>query len=381
MKSLRQLLIWYGILLKRLLKKPGFLVILALIPILSFAITSVSDEKGGFLHIAIAVEDPDDAYAQTMAANLCKESELVVYTQYPSPEAARDAVADGTVDTAWILQADLAQKIRAIAAGEEAKLAHVIVGEETTFVRTAREHLFGTLYADVSYELYLRYVDELDLPADLTTEEALRANYEVFSKDRQIIQFSYLDADVAAEKNTDYLTSPLRGLLVIVMLLCGMAGTMFFLFNEKETTFACLRPGKRVFVFFANNLAAVSLAAVFVTPALILSGNYLNFFHETLLMILYVLMTTGFCTLLGALCRNLAAFALCIPVVLVLSVALSPVFFNMKSFAWLQKLMPPYHYLYGVTDPSRIPAMCVYIAVSFVAAGLIYWFAHRNGEA
>ncbi|MBE6954257.1 MAG: ABC transporter permease [Ruminococcaceae bacterium] len=380
MKQIRQICTWYRILLKRLLKKPSFLVILALIPLLALAMTSISDEKGGFLHIAVAAEDPTDSYAQTVIDRICAESELVAYEICATPEEARAAVSNGSADTAWILEEDLAEKIETVAGGKMIKLAHVVVGEDTTFVRTARERLFGALYADISYELYLRYVDELTLPEELLTEEALRSNYEIFSKDRQIVEFTYLDAEVAAAKNTNYLTSPLRGLLAVLMLMCGLAGTMYFLTNEREKTFACLPPFKRVCVFFANNLAAVSLAAVFVTVALVFSDNYTSFGQETLLMALYVLMATGFCTFIGALCRHLNGLALCLPVVLVLAVALSPVFFNIKAFESLQALLPPYHYLYGVADLSRVPAMALYIAVSFVGAGSFYWLAHRNGE-
>lgn len=379
MKLIRQICIWYRILLKRLLKRPSFLVILALIPLLALAMSEISGEKGGFLHIAVAAEEPEDPYAQSVTERICADSELISYTVYETPEAARAAVVSGNADTAWILSSDLAERVASVAAGERSKLVHVIVGEDSTFTRTAREHLFGALYADISYSTYLQYVDELSLPAELLTAEALRTNYEIFSKDRQIIVFDYLNTDAEA-KNTDYLTSPLRGLLVVIMLMCGMAGTMYFLTNERDKTFACLPPFKRVCVFFANNLAAVSLAAVFVTPALILSGNYTEFGRETLLMILYVLMATGFCTLLGAVCRRLGILALCLPVVLVMSVAMSPVFVNIKMLAPLQRLLPTNHYLYAVTDPTRISGMILYVVVSFAAAGLLYWAAHRNGE-
>lgn len=380
MKQIRQIAIWYRILLKRLLKKPSFLVILALIPLLALAMTGISDDKGGFLHIAVAAEEPDDAYAQAVIDRICSESELIAYTVCATPAEARAAVENGSADTAWILTENLEAKTAKVAAGQKAKLVHVIVGEDTTFVRTSRERLFGALYADISYDLYLNYVDELELPDELLTEEALRSNYEIFSQDRQIVEFAYLDAEAIAEKNTNYLTSPLRGLLVVLMLMCGLAGTMYFLTNEREKTFACLPPFKRVCVFFANNLAAVSLAAVFVTAALVFSDNYTTVGRETLLMVLYVLMVTGFCTLLGALCRRLNGLALCLPVVLVLAVALSPVFFNVNAFDALQMLLPPYHYLYGVTDATRLPGMCIYIAVTFLAAGSFYWWAHRNGE-
>jgi hypothetical protein len=91
-------------------------------------------------------------------------------------------------------------------------------------------------------------------------------------------------------------------------------------------------------------------------------------------------MATGFCTLLGAVCRRLGLLALCLPVVLVMSVALSPVFVNFKMLAPLQRLLPTNHYLYAVTDSTRISGMILYVLVSFVAAGLLYWAAHRNGE-
>ncbi len=363
-------LTWYGILHKRLFKKPGFTVILCAILLLTGLMAVASREKAGFLHVAVATQQADAAAERTIA-RLQDGNRLVQVTVCATPQEAIDMVQSSEADTAWVFEANLEERIARVADGKQETLVQVYATEDGTFVRASREMMYGALFPDLSYEVYERFVRE-ELPDGATIpDDVLRTTYARYDYEDGVIEFSYLDLTNGAYAQENYLISPLRGLLMVLALFCGLAATMYYKNDEKKQVFSLLTVEKRLWVFFGNNLAAVSVAAVFVTAALLLSGLYTDPLHETVMMVLFVLMATGFCTLLGSLCPSNAVLGALLPAMLIASLALCPVFFNVRS-VWAQFLLPGYYYLYGVNDLRLAWQALVYCAAVYPLTYLLY---------
>lgn len=376
---MKRVLIWYGLLHKRLLKKIGFLLILLLIPTLTMMTVLTAKEDSGLVHIALSAKEPTDPFAAQVLRELSADSSILRYTQCDTAEEATALVESGKADVAWVLQEDLDGRMDRVAKGEKIPLAEVIYTEDNMFVKASRERLFGGLFSHLSYRIYEAYVLSLDLPAEAITPDTLQETYALFADDGEMVEFQTVDAKVLDFSGEHYLTSPLRGLLMTVMLLCGLAATLYFRADEQKRVFSNLPTSRRIWVFFGNNAAALSIAGVFVTVALILSGQVASVGGEILLMGLFVLMTTGFCTLLGTVIRSLRTLSLTLPVLLVLTLAFCPIFVNVTVAPWLQAFLPPYLYLRGGDGEGWI-MMLVYILVSWSAAYGLYRLRYRHGE-
>ena len=376
---MKRVLIWYSMLHKRLLKKVGFLLILLLIPMLTILTVLTAKEDSGLLHIALAAKDPTDPFAAQIIGELSTDSSILRYTRCDTEEQATALVESGKADAAWVLQEDLNGRMDRVAKGEEIPLAEVIYTEDNMFVKASRERLFGGLFSHLSYRIYEAYVLDLGLPVEAITPDKLQKTYELFVDDREMVEFQTVDAKVLDFSGEHYLTSPLRGLLMTVMLLCGLAATLYFRADEQKRVFSNLPPSRRIWVFFGNNMAALSIAGVFVMVALILSGQVVSVGWEILLMVLFVLMTTGFCTLLGTAIRSPRTLSLTLPVLLVLTLAFCPIFVNITVAPWLQAFLPPYLYLRGGGGEGWV-MMLVYILVGWSAAYGLYRIRYRHGE-
>ncbi len=363
-------LTWYYILHKRLLKKPGFAVILCAILLLTGLMTAASRQQAGFLHIAVAAQETD-AVARRAITRLQDGNRLVQVTACATPQEAIGLVESAKADTAWVFESDLAERIARVADGEQETLVQVYAAEDSTFVRSSREMLYGALFSDLAYEVYARFVrEELPGGADISAD-ILRSTYARYDYEDSVIEFSYLDLTNSACAQTGYLISPLRGLLAMLALFCGLASTMYYKNDEKKQVFSPLSVGKRLLVMLANNLAALSVAAVFVTAALLIGGLYTDPLHESVMMVLFVLMAAGFCTLLGTLCPSNAVLGALLPAVLVASIALCPVFFNVRA-VYAQLLLPGYYYLYGINDLRFAWQAMGYCAMVYPLAYLLY---------
>lgn len=379
---LKRMLIWYLLLNKRLFKKAGFLVILSLIPILAFLMASaVEKEDSGFMTVALYFGENDaEMISELEAAFDNDNSELFYYKVCETEKEAIALAARAEADAAWVFADDLSAEIDSYSRGNPTVLVKVYEAEENSILMLSREKIFASLYPHISYRMYDSYIDE-EIVTDIEiTEEMRRDAYNIFNEDKKLIDFRFLDADPKQADTPGFLISPLSGMFAILMLLCGLASTMYFINDEQKGTFNWLLPKKRAAVLWTSNFCAVTVAGIFSTVALILSGNYTNFGTETLMMLLYILAASSFCTLVGSLIPSQRAFGIILPIVLVACLVFCPIFFELKGFGAIQALLPPYYYLSGRFDMIYALYSLIYIALSTLAAYGIYVFRHRQGD-
>ena len=355
---------WYLMLNKRLLKKAGFLVILFLIPIFALVFQLCSkDDTGGFLRIALAVEDADDKLAVTLMNQVKTEGKVFQFSIYDSPEQAKQAVEAAKADVAWVFVENMQEQFQKIGAGKKQTLVKIYESEENTFLKLAREKLFATLYPHMAYYMYEDYIKNEMLPDENVSDELLREEYEVISDQDDFIEYEFLDSDQKDVNDVKYITSTFRGLLTSFMLLSGMAATMYFLQDDEKGVYSWMPKSKRIFVSWGNNVAALSLAAVSASVALLASGNYTDFGREIIAMILYIFVGASFCSILGTMCRTVKGMSIALPVVLALSIVCCPVFFNTRMP--LRQVLPPYFYLYAISNVKNLLWMVIYCVIAY----------------
>lgn len=377
MKRRSRVWFWCYALHLRLFKKISFLIILCLIPILTLLVSLGTGDETAFVRVALAAEDPTDAKAAMLLEQMDRESQVAQFTRYTDAEEAREQALFGSQDTAWILLSDTEERIARIAKGEDIPLVRVYVREERAMLRLSREILFSSLFSETAYAIYADYVAALPLEQQPTAEQ-LHAAFHSYDTESDLITFVYTDGTTVSN-DAHYLTSPLRGLLAAIVLLCGLAATLYFRIDEQYHRFSWLRTPYRFGVFALNNQAALSIAAVFATLALWLGGVYTDFVSETVSMLLFVLTANVCCLFVGSLCHTPGKLSMILPVLLVLSVVLCPVFFEIPGLTPIQMLLPSYAYLYAVDDLSWCGVMLLYLLIGGVLSFAIYQRNNRYG--
>ncbi len=359
-----RILTWYLMLNKRLLKKTGFMFILFMIPVFALVFHLCSKEDGGsFMRIALAVENTEDKLAVEIMEKLYDDTAVFQFTVCDSEHEAKRKVEASQADAAWVLVDHMESALKNIGQGKHGTLIKIFESEESTFLKITREKIFSTLYPYVAYYIYEDYVTNDFLPQENISEEELKAVYNVVGEQEGFIEFEYLNAKNKNIEDFNFLTSTIRGLLVTIMLLAGIASTMYYLRDEERGVYSWLAPKKRIFVSWGNNLTAMSLAGIFVTLALVLGGNYTSFWRETISMILFILMATAFCSVLGSICRSIRVLCIILPTLLVACIVFCPVFFN--THLLFQQILPPYFYLFSIHSMEYMKWMIVYCIVAY----------------
>lgn len=350
MKNSRRMLLYCVFLGKRFLKKPVFLILLCTIPLLALGLRIVSAEDSGMVHILLAVEDTEDQAVQEMVQKLLEADSVIRYTLAKDGEEAEKLVKSGQADAAWIFRSGFQEKAEKLIRNGKSKREDspvlVIEQEENVLMHLSRIRLFGAIYPSLSFSLFQDFVQaDLGLGENLTEEE-LRGFYEENRIERQFFQRAWTDSGEAPQpEKGSYMTAPLRGMLILVILLCGLAADMFFLQDEEQGVLDSVPMKVRDRLLYMYQLAAMIPAAAAVLPALFLAGDFMAPGRELLLMLLYLPACMVFCKLIKRLCVTAKLLGTCIPLLMLAMFALTPVFFSIGILRSVQYLLPPFYYL------------------------------------
>lgn len=360
---MKRILKWFLMLSKRLYKKPSFVVLLVLIPLCVFAFRFAAGQDRGFVHIVLAQNENNDTVSSEVISDLLSENSLVHFTLADSPSSAVDEVKNGLADEAWIFPADTKGKISDFVGGDNDYVVSVVTKEQSISLRLAREKLAGSLYKYCAKAYYIDYIRaNLSALGDLSDQELI-TYFENVRVDEDLFVFGN-PADLSgADGDTNYLTSPIRGLLAILAVLCGMAATMYYMQDEAAGTFAHVKQRQRGLTAFGCIVTAVMNVSAVLLLSLCLSSLVGNIAKEILALLLYTFCCASFCLLLSRIFTSLRTYSAIIPLLTVVLIGICPVFFDFRDLSALQMLFPPTYYVNSVYDSRYLVYMFVYTVV------------------
>ncbi|SHO48595.1 ABC transporter permease [Anaerocolumna xylanovorans] len=369
MGRMRRLLVWYYLLSKRLMKKYSFFLLLCAVPILVLAMKTVSRQESGMLTILLCQEDKEDKLSSKIVSDLVENRGVLRYILGSSIEEAYEIVREGKADAAWIFKEQMQDRLDTYTADNlsEEPLISIVEREDNVPLQLSREKLYGALYSYISYSLYQNFIRNDLMKGIEITEEELERDYRATDVEGSLFRFAFVNPTESTEEaeELNYLTAPLRGMLALIVILCGIASTMYYLQDEEMGIISWLPAAKRQLFIYGYQVTAMLYAGTAVLLALYFSGIFMTWKKELLLMGGYILMSAGFCNLLRRLCRTLKRMGACIPFLMMGMFVLCPVFFAIRGFRLIQYLLPPFYYLSGVHNAAFFYGMIFYCAAAY----------------
>lgn len=367
MKSLGKRIVWLILLNKRLLKKPIFLILLCCIPLATAAVNFMAKQESGFFTIVLCSEDPNDPTAQAVMETLTEHDDAVRFHITESEVEAIQFVEAGQADAAWVFPVDLQGKIEAYIGEKNVKdgVITVIEKEDNVALKLSREILFARLYPTVSYCLYSEFIRKEFLPDGQFTDEELRENYEQIDVDGNLFEFRFQDGTKPSEDMT-YLMSSVRGILALLIVLCGLAMGMYFIQDERAGLFIRMPLHKSVFWGWLYRMPVLLDVGIVTLISLLFVGVFTDWLTEIVTMFLFLWMVAGFSDTVKRVCGSITVMGAVIPVLMLIMLVFSPVFASVTVCRPVQFLLPTYYYLNAIHNKSFLVWMAVYIAVVFL---------------
>lgn len=369
MSRIRKLLVWLAMLSKRLYKKPTFLALIVLIPVLVIGYVSISGGDSGVITVGLAYEE-EDPITDRIIAELDSGSQLLAFQLCEDPQEAEDLVRSGKLDAAWIFPGDMAEKIDKFARTPTASNSFLTVleREDSVALMLARERLSGSVYPYVAQRIYVHFLRDLAPELSHLSDEALMEYY--YATDLSINLFDFVGAETKQEK-TNYLLSPVRGLLGTLILLCSLATAMYYIRDEENGTFAWVSKRWQLLPELGCQLTSCVHIAAVCLICLAICGLSEDLWTELLVLVMYSLCCSAFSMALRQICGSLRSLGTILPIIIVLTFAICPVFFDLGVLRRLQFLLPPTYYINAVYNSRYLLYMAGYTAAAAAAAMLI----------
>lgn len=384
MNKINKGLVRFFMFAKRLLVTPSFIALLCIIPIIiPIAKTAITSDKS-LARIVLCAEDDSPATAEIINSLTKKEDGTIVFTTADSSAEAIEEVENNKADGAWIFYSGFEEKLTDYVQKDNPliknypSLVRVVEREETIPLKLSHEMLYGALYRYISFELCKDFIySEIDRE-QAVPESAIEDKYFGAERLDDIIEVEVLNKKIE-ESGASMMTTPIRGLLSVVCVLCTTAAAMYFLKDEKEGRYDRLAPHKHIYPAFALTLAASLLSCFAVFIALHFSGLTTGFISELAAILMFAAAETGFCLVLCMLFNSAGKLGAMIPGLVAAMLVLSPVFFNLRELKVLGMMFPTYYYLNGIYDSSYLVSLALYtVTVYALAFVLAYLFKSKR---
>ena len=368
---------------KRLLKKISFLIILCCIPLLVLGVNLMAKQESGILRVVLCQEDADDLSEEIVADILQMESALS-FVEAETVEEAIRLVQSDKADAAWIFPEDFTEVMETYFQQGiwDDPLIRIVEKEDNVMLHLSREVLFSRLYSSINYMVYEDFVRTKVLDGiEVVSEEELWESYQKTNMEENMFEFSYLDGETA-DMGTSYMLYPVRGLLALVIVLCGLALGLYFMQDEQNGIFIWMPLNRSVLGSWLYQMPGLVDVGVVVLAALFLSGVTVSFLTEILLMFVYLWMVAGFSDLVRRLCCKLVRRGAMIPLLMLVMLAVTPIFMGAPNMKWIQLLLPPYYYINALHNNAYRVGMLVYVVVIFaVNFWVLKWQARKRPGA
>lgn len=372
---------WLLMMNKRLYKKITFLLILLLIPVMVLGYGIAAKEESGVLTIALAQEG-SDPMAQAVMADLMEDNSLIRFVSCETPDEAKKLISDTKADAAWIFAADMTDRVCKFVQNPARRNAFVWVIEQdaTIPLRLAREKLSGTVFGHCSPTFYLEYIRANVPELDGLSDGELLEFYNNFAEDAKLFEFAYLEGEGGVEdiRQANYLLTPVRGLLAVIMVLSGLAAAMYWIQDDRAGTFSLVPQRSKAAVEFGCQMIAVLNIATVALIALILAGLTAELGRELVILIMYAVSVSLFCMTVRRLCQSLAIVGTALPLLIVVMLVVCPVFFDLGALRAVQYLFPPTYYINAVVSDRFLLLMGVYSLILLGAYVLTGKLLHRR---
>lgn len=377
--SIKKFFLWYLMLTKRLFHKFSFIVLLCLIPVMVFATNGAMSEKSGVLKIMLCSES-ENSGAEDIIESLLDGESIILFQKSDSVEEALNEVQQHRADAVWCFADDFDEKAEKLA-GHKSKepLIRVYEREDTVPLQLSKEKLYGAIYDTLSYNIYKNFVYTQLVDVHRMSEAEVKSYYDEMNRRGDIVELESVKTD--KPESTNYLTAPLRGMLSLLILLCGLAAAMYYLKDKSAGKFDWMPEEKRIIPAFAQCLSAVIPASVAVLAALCFANISVGIIHELTAMAFFVVSSAGFCLLLCTVFRSSGKLGAAVPGLLIAAMVSSPVFFSLNSLKPLSIMIPTYYYLNSVYNTEYYLYSAVYILCVYgITLVLNYLLKRREGK-
>lgn len=354
---MKKIVLWFFLLLKRQLKNIVLVIFLIGLPLSAFIISHIPKAlESGTPRIGIVLQDADPISVST-ANKLFSDSSVMEFYASTSVDELYNSIENGDTDCGYVFSKGLTTKLDS----KSFKGCITLIKSSSDFISSiSNEVVFSALFYGYGKNIASNFIQDNPLFSSVKTSAlkmyAEKYDYYVNGAATFHIDFDTLtnngDIDTLTAIEVEKSSFPIRGVLAILIFIAGLFGCVQWLKDSENGVFA---PMSYSFQHISRILYIMIPTILFATSALItiyLAGVQVSLGVEFKSMSLYILLIMAFGLLLSYIIRKSTLLISLLPVFIIGSLVLCPIFINISTFLpvanILNKLFLPYYYLFWV---------------------------------
>lgn len=341
---------YYGLLFcKRQLKKPSYVFILCLFPIITIFFKQDASHSSGTIKVALYLEEASD-FSQTLVDKLVTKNSLVSFYVASSLDVLYDDVITKKAECGYVIPGDL---LESLDQNKRNNLVTLVCSPSSTMNFVTNEVVYAELFEEYSLHLLLSYFETnnpLTNYQTTQTKEQLEEAYRFHMNNKSTFGFDFENGYDSFETNkTSLILASIPGLISIIILLAGFCGSLQYYEDKKNNVFQNIPYTYINIIRFLSIASPVFMATIIGYICLLISNRRYFSIQQLSYLLLYSFIVIAFVILLTILIKQKNMFASFIPIILIGCLLFTPIFIDFTQFVTflkpLQYLFVPYYYL------------------------------------
>lgn len=367
--NVKKAFLWFYMLSKRLILRWSFAFLLVSIPLLIIVVNTAVKQESGILTIHLCA-DKNNAGANEVIENILICKTTILFKKSCNLDSSLKALENQKADAVWYFKDELNKKTDDYVKGKTKKpFVQIFEREDTLPLKLSREKLFGGVFSKLSYSLYKDFVYSEFVTPDVANEDVIKSYIGKRGEANNVVIMETLGGKLI-DAGDSYLIAPMRGLLALLIMLCGFASALVFIDDRNKGRFDWITAKTQIIPAFAQCFSGVIMASAVVLISLFCTDIFTGILNEAVSLLLFSVASALFCLNLCMLFKSAVKFAAAIPAFVILMLTLSPVFFNINVLNAVKLFLPTHYYLHMIYDTSYTVKIIAYILLASLTAFL-----------
>lgn len=333
----------FGIMLKRTVKQPIYIIMLIAVLCLSIFYAFIpSEKKSMYITAAVLCEDKSPE-AGLFMEELIGSNSVFTFYEVESLEELKQDVISGKANSGFVIPKDYIYE--SILSGYDRLITeYVTAGSFLPMV--AFEEIYVKLFEFTSYELLKQQLLTQDIAIE-DNEQIIRITFDNYNIEERLFSIDKEYGEYGDLSKDSKLELPIRKIAGLFIYIAAILGTAAYITDRENNIYLLMSRKEKIALRFIHIMASVLPLAVITYPVMLILKE-MSPLMSAIHIIVYVLAVSCVSLLLGLIFKNSSSFYKFLPILLVLTMVFGGVFFDVGKYnvfmEYLSRLCPPYYF-------------------------------------
>lgn len=377
---MKRTITFFSLYSKRLFKKPAFVIILLLMPVLTIILSKIIDESDDTLRVGLVQLDDNPVIAEVIKELTSAEKIAQFYVAESEAELKEEILRDET-ECGFVFKEGAYESMLT---EKNDPVITMYDSSKSTVTDYMKETVFASIFERLSRDRLVTYIDGKDYmkPVDKESrDEYMTERYNAYIEEGGVFEVYYTNGDERVQSDTtevagdkSYLKKPIYGFLAIFVMIAALSGAVFYAIDARDGIYKTLSYKERPYVNLVTVVIPTVLALVVSYICVLVCGIGDGALREGLKSISYGVILIGCANLLRSLIANEVILCSVLPMLTVVSFVCCNIIVNtafyFQPIEYIRWFLPANYYLETVKSVSGI-ALTVAIGLVLTVLGII----------